>query len=294
MIHLHEPERGLTEGWRDRADEDRDHVERSYLVTVLTGIQHSQRVIWHDAGYEPSPYQAHFIDQHTGFLNNQSLILDWYFTHSRYRFERFRDVYTQKLGTFVRKSDVIMPDLSSGSADFNPVIWEFESYVQQVKAYLDWLPRMLVPLFPKGCSPPTENNSINKFVNWCQKETTPDDQYGITEAILTAWQEWIEMLREYRNCMVHYSPLRLVLTSFKTYREDDERELEADCEVKVGSFIADNPTARSYKRLNHDSRTEVFQYASSVWDNLLHLDKELGDKLIQAWEGFKYPDSTWI
>jgi hypothetical protein len=152
------------------------------------------------------------------------------------------------------------------------IYWDFESYLCEIGAALDLLAR-IVGLAYKHEMPPS-------FSRFCRKEI-PDDPFS--ELFRAAQLRWVNRMKDYRDCFVHYTPADTHL-SIRLVRR--AKGLETRCKLPI------NPNERDITRFQFPMSVELLRYAISLRRNMRAFDKAVASLLTRAHEKNCYPVRT--
>jgi hypothetical protein len=118
------------------------------------------------------------------------------------------------------------------------------------------------------------------FSRFCRKEI-PGDPFS---ALFRAAQDrWVNRMKDYRDCFVHYTPVDTHL-SIRLLRR--ARGYETRCKLPI------NPNERDITRFRFPLRIELLRYAISLRRNMRALDKAAASLVKRAYEKKSYPLRT--
>jgi hypothetical protein len=283
------------------------------LSPLADAIRRSQQLYWYKRGegpewerkfYEPETLlSGHEVPGPSGFLRNWSRVFDWYRAQAQYRMKNMREAYTAARSAFfaeverlrgLTQEDVdaglsrgslfeyfawtmqVNGELTDGAAlnvsrwDVTRVFWEFEAFAQNIRSALDTLVRLVAPCYPQPV--PT---SISKF----SRRGFPNE---VAAQLVAAWTGWGHRLAEYRDCVVHYTPL--ALEPFMLGRKEHGK-------WRVGCYLPDNPSAKHVDRFRFSSQLDVLVYSERVLKSLDRLASKVAELLLGLWRRGLYP--TW-
>ena len=105
----------------------------------------------------------------------------------------YRDIHAELASKLGDRSSVI--EVSMYDLRVNRIYWDFESFLSEIDIALDLLAR-IVGTFYKDQMPP----SFNRL---CKKQENEGPLYLLKKAQLG----WVNRLKDYRDCFVHYTPV---------------------------------------------------------------------------------------
>lgn len=162
--------------------------------------------------------------------------------------------------------------MSAGFAtDVNKVYWDFESYLSHTCTALDLLARVVGPAF-KQQSPPS-------FSRLCKI----DEDNEIVSILRNAKSRWVNRLKDYRDCFVHYTPVDTLL-SIGLVRTASGWVARAK--------LPTNPNVREILGFRYSNRVELVKYAISVHRNMAALDKSIAKIIWNLHRSGRFPLRT--
>ena len=148
------------------------------------------------------------------------------------------------------------------------VFWEFEAFAQNVRSVLDTLVRLVAPSYPQAIPV-----SISRF---SKRNFTGE----VAAELKAAWVQWGHRLGEYRDCVVHYTPLKVDLFA---------QGRKVGGEWRVPFYLPDNPSARHLEKFQFARQVDVLLYSEGVLKNLDSLSCRIGGLLLRLWRHDLYP-----
>lgn len=169
-------------------------------------------------------------------------------------------------------ADDSLLELAQSDIRVKRIYWDFESFLCEIGSALDLLAR-IVGVAYKHEMPPS-------FSRFCRKEV-PDDPFS---ALFRAAQDrWVNRMKDYRDCFVHYTPADTQL-SIRLVRR--ARGWETRCKVPI------NPNERDITRFRFPLSIELLRYAISLRRNMRAFDKAVASLVKRAYEKQSYPVRT--
>lgn len=160
-------------------------------------------------------------------------------------------------------------EVSQGDLRVQRIYWDFESFLTETGIALDLLARIVGTAY-KTETPP----SFNRF---CRR-SDPDDP--ILALFHAAQKKWVEELKDYRDCFVHYTPADTMLSISMVRRKAG---WETRCK------IPSNPNEREILRFHFPWRVELLRYALSVRRNMHKLDAAITTHIESEYARGAYP-----
>lgn len=159
-------------------------------------------------------------------------------------------------------------EVACGNDLVNQLYWDFESYLSEVNVALDLLARVVGPAFLQESSP-----SFNKL---CKKA----EQHVILNLFRSAQQRWVQRLKHYRDCFMHYTPVDTLLrVTLQKYPSG--WELRAKLPI--------NPNVREILGFRYSRRIELMRYAISVHRHMTALDRVVAKALWKLYRKGAFP-----
>jgi hypothetical protein len=148
------------------------------------------------------------------------------------------------------------------------VYWDFESFLSEVNVALDLLARCVGPAFRQE-SPP----SFNRLCKW-------DVDHPLIHEFRRAKKNWVNRLKDYRDCFVHYTPVDTVLSiSLVQYASG----------WALRAKLPKNPNAREILRFRHSRRNELLRYAIHVYRRFLAFDRAIAQIVQEQYASGRFP-----
>lgn len=191
-----------------------------------------------------------------------------------FRISTIAQLYAELHSELVGRLD---PDRSSselGMSDIRVkrIYWDFESFLGEVGSSLDLLAR-IVGVAYKNEMPP----NFNKF---CRKEIANDPYLALFRA---AQEGWVNRMKDYRDCFVHYTPTDTQL-SIRLVRR--AKGYETRCKLPI------NPNERDITRFRFPLSVELLRYAISLRRNMRALDRAVALVVKRSFKAGTYPVRT--
>jgi hypothetical protein len=159
-------------------------------------------------------------------------------------------------------------EIGSDHAQTREIYFDFEAFLTAVNCSLDALARVVGTAY-KEQTPP----SFNKL---CGKTHLA----GCAQILRDAKRKWVQRLKDYRDCFIHYTPVDTLLMVVM-------REYPNGWEVRCK--LPTNPNVREILRFRYARRTELLRYAITVWRNLMALDRRVALQIASDYETGAFP-----
>lgn len=207
----------------------------------------------------------------TWFIREYPRVYRHHINHAKYRLRLIHEGYADAHASF--QEQIINADENAfGFARFDPRIvqihWDFEAYLNCVASALDTLARIIgvgyreqLPLsFSRVCASKAD---------------------GVLTAVLReAKARWVDRLKDYRDCFVHYTPSETLLTiSCNLYSNGWETRLK----------LPVNPNSRDIMLFRYSRRSHVLQYALAVFEHLTSLDRKIAKTIRHLYRVGDFP-----
>jgi hypothetical protein len=191
--------------------------------------------------------------------------------HAAYRLRAIHGRYVQAYNSIRSEIEAGSNNLLShevGDLRSRSTYFDFEAFLNAVGASLDALARVVGTAY-KEQTPPAFNKLCGKA-----------HLGGCAEILREAKAGWVQKLKDYRDCFVHYTPVDTLLCMGMSLRSNG---WEFRCKLPT------NPNCREILRFRYSRRTELFRYALSVWRNLTKLDRRIADEIGRKYNAGEYP-----
>jgi len=302
----------LLRGERARLEAAKADALKCYLGRVADAIRRSQHSYWCRHG-EGAAWEREFYQPPrwfrsgeplapSGFLGIWSRVLEWYRAGAQYRLRNMGEAYTAAESGFfaeverlrgLTEEDVVkglnrgsvfeylvwssvqaereFPDgvsLQLTRGDVLKVFWEFEAFAQNIRSALDTLVRLVAPSYLQPVPTSISRLSRSSFTDEAAAE------------LRAAWTGWGQRLGDYRDCVVHYTPLTL---------EPFIRGSKVGGKWRVGCYLPDNPSAKHVDRFRFGGQLDVVVYSAATLRNLDRLASKVAELLLRLWRHGLYP-----
>ncbi|MGI0015223.1 MAG: hypothetical protein ACREBU_17550 [Nitrososphaera sp.] len=200
----------------------------------------------------------------------------YHLSHAEYRLRQIHEKYQQ---VAIETIEQYRHDLTKTN-DFEVAIsniqthiiyWDFETYLSAINNALDILARIVGTAYLS----PTPV-SFNKL---CQKK----ELTGIVEILRAAKTRWVNRLKDYRDCFVHYTPVDnrvfLQISRIKNI-------------YKVRGALPVNPNIRENLGFRYSNRIELLKYSATVFRHMQSLDHAVARELERLHREGSYPMRT--
>lgn len=152
------------------------------------------------------------------------------------------------------------------------IYWDFESFLAEIGIALDLLARIVGTAYRDEMPP--------SFSRFCRKEILDDKILALFQ---TAQKRWVNQMKDYRDCFVHYTPVDTMLSIRMVLRK---KGWETRCK------IPSNPNEREILRFRFPLRVELLRYALSVRRKMRRLDKDIAAHIEAVYKSGLYPART--
>jgi hypothetical protein len=169
-------------------------------------------------------------------------------------------------------ADDALLELAQSDVRVKRIYWDFESFLCEIGTALDLLAR-IVGVAYKYEMPPS-------FSRFCRKEILNDPFSVLFRA---AQDRWVNRMKDYRDCFVHYTPADTQL-SIRLVRR--ARGYETRCKLPI------NPNERDITRFRFPLNIELLRYAISLRRRMRAFDKAVASLVKRAYEKQSYPART--
>ena len=192
--------------------------------------------------------------------------------HAQYRLKNIYTLYESQVSAFKRNHANIKIDnfigYGIGGREVEMIYWEFEALLGSINTSLELIARILTPAF-KQHTPIT----FNKL---CKKK----ELGGPIDILRKAKIRWIDRMKEYRDCFVHFSGVdTLQMVGFNHYSDG----------IEMRAKIPSNPQIREHLGFNFRRKDDVLRYSIWIYRCLRALDKKIGNALINMEQKGEFP-----
>ncbi len=200
-------------------------------------------------------------------------IFRYHLYHAEHRLNTIHKNYCSSVEAIKRQiaaaaSDQNLFEVATGRGIAWQIYWDFEAYLTVVASSLEMLARLVGVFYVKQTP-----ISFNKL---CAKRGLD----GPVDLLRKAKDQWVNRLKDYRDCFNHYTPVDNE-SYIRCYRYTDGWEVRGP--------IPTNPNVRESDGFRFSRRIELLRYAISVYQNLRLLDRRLGRSIRLAWQEGTFP-----
>jgi len=148
------------------------------------------------------------------------------------------------------------------------IYWEFEALLGAVNSALDLIARICGVAYDEQT--PVSLNKISSKKNLI----------GLVDHLRTAKEDWINEMKDYRDCFVHYTPVdnRVFVTIYKS----------SDV-WKMWCKIPTNPNIREVDGFRFSKKRDLLRYSLQVYKNLMKLDKRIAEDIMVSYNKGDFP-----
>jgi hypothetical protein len=159
-------------------------------------------------------------------------------------------------------------EVTSSNQKVLRIYWDFESFLSEICIALDLLARIAHTAY--------EEHMPLSFSAFCRKEGNT----GLLGIMKRAQLRWVNKLKDYRDCFVHYTPVDTLL-GISLVQFTDGFEIRGKLPV--------NPNIREILGFRFSRRVELFKYARAVHRNMSALDRAVAKEIARAFAKGEYP-----
>jgi hypothetical protein len=192
----------------------------------------------------------------------------YHFDNIEYRLTKIHKLYSFHLEDFKSKYDSKRDENCYEMTISNPytfqVYWEFEALLNAISTALDILARISGLEFIDQ-TPVSLNNLAKK-----------KDLFGVVEILRNAKLDWIDEMKNLRDCFVHYSPVdsRPYLTFYRT-----------ETMWKIWGKLPTNPNIRVADAFEFSKNLDLLKYSIKLYEKLNILDNDISIYIENLYEG---------
>ena len=219
----------------------------------------------------PKAYPDGEMDEVAWFLREYPRAYRYHLACADFRLETIAQLYQElhrELAAKITK-DVNLFEVSQSDRRVQRIYWDFESFLTEIGISLDLLARIAGAAY-KNEMPPS-------FSRFCRKTASGD---AIVTLFQAAQMRWINDLKDYRDCFMHYTPVDTMLSICMVRRKAG---WQTRCK------IPGNPNEREILRFRFPWRVELLRYAFSVRRNMHKLDASTAAHIDAEYKSGNFP-----
>lgn len=148
------------------------------------------------------------------------------------------------------------------------IYWDFEAFLMAMNSALELLARIIGTAF--------ENQTPISFNKLCKKSSF----HGPVDILRKAKRRWVDKLKDYRDCFVHYTPVDYLV---HTNLIEDSGRMHLRCKIPV------NPNIRTSEGFRYSKRTELLKYSITLYRHLMSLDRSVAKEIKSMYRAGQYP-----
>jgi len=159
-------------------------------------------------------------------------------------------------------------ELSTSTIHSFQIYWDFEALLGALNSSLDLIARISGVAYEQQTPV-----SINKI-------SSKKDLTGLVDVFRENKDKWINRLKDYRDCFVHYTPVdnRVYVTLIR-----QEESWKMWCKIPV------NPNIREVDGFEFSENLDLLEYSVELYENLLSLDKEVANMIEELYNQGQFP-----
>lgn len=192
-----------------------------------------------------------------------------------FRLKTIYKLYEHHMEEFLKNDDFEerkgLLEMSTSTEFSSRIYWDFEALLGATNSALDILARIIGIAYDSQT--PVSLNKLSK----------KNDLSGIVELLRIAQIQWVNKLKDYRDCFVHYTPVdsRVYVIIYKLNKN-----------WKMWCRIPTNPNLRVAEGFKFSKRVDLLRYSISVYRNLVKLDEQVSDKIEELYQNNQFPKRT--
>lgn len=148
------------------------------------------------------------------------------------------------------------------------IYWDFEALLGAVNSALDLIARICGVAYEEQT--PVSLNKISS-----KKELN-----GLVDRLRAAKEDWINEMKDYRDCFVHYTPVdnRVYVTIYKS-----KDNWNMWCKIPT------NPNIREVDGFRFSRKRDLLRYSNKVYKCLMSLDKIIAEDMMDLYRKGEFP-----
>lgn len=189
-----------------------------------------------------------------------------------FRIKKIRSLYQLHLNDFLKEKDEIEKRNVFEKGIYNThtyqIYWEFEALLNALSAALDLLSRVSGLEFEEQT--PLSLNKLTKKKNL----------NGVVDILRKAKEDWINEMKNLRDCFVHYCPIDSMptITFYKT-----------PTSWKIWCKIPTNPNVRVVDSFEYSRNLDLLKYSYKLYSNFRDLDQEVSSYILDLYSKDEFP-----
>lgn len=208
----------------------------------------------------------------TWFAREYPRVYRHHFDHAEHRLKLIYEGYEKSHNQFVKqieKADNNLFSTAHGGIGVMQIHWDFEAYLNCIGSALDVLARIVGTGYPSPLP-----ISFNKI---CSSKANGE----LVDALRTAKKRWVDRMKDYRDCFVHYTPSEtLIMISCNLYSNGWETRLA----------LPVNPNCRDIMLFRYSRRSHILKYAITVYKHLIALDRKVARIITKHYSSGNFPN----
>jgi hypothetical protein len=189
-----------------------------------------------------------------------------------FRIKKIHSLYEFHLKDFLKEKSKIEKSEMYERGIYNTytyqIYWEFEALLNALSASLDILSRISGLEFEHQT--PLSLNQLSK----------KKDLNGVVDIFRKAKQDWIDEMKNLRDCFVHYCPIDSMPTIifYKTKTM-----------WKIWCKLPTNPNIRVVDGFKYSRNLDLLKYSYKLYSNFKKLDEEVANYLLELYDKKEFP-----
>lgn len=193
--------------------------------------------------------------------------------HADHAWERLSEIHGLYAEAHARFAQLIVENPTSfafanGRGKYYRIYWNFEAFLGAVSSSLDIVARILTAAHAEQTPV-----SFNKL---CSKHHLR----GVVALCRRAKAKWVNRMKDYRDCFVHYTPI--------DHDAYISARLYADC-WEVRCRLPTNPNAREQIAFRYARRADILRYSLTVFRMLRGFDATIAREISRIFRSGEFP-----
>lgn len=206
-----------------------------------------------------------FVREYPRFYRHHTNNLEYRIQSIHRLYEYHRKEFRKRVNLEEHKHTVEMADYSVLSSS---IYWDFEALLNATSSALDILARISGIAYPTQ-TPITFNDLVKK-----------KDLNGIVDLFRQAKVDWIDEMKAYRDCFVHWTPVDSTVF-IRAYRLSKN--------WKMWCKIPTNPKTKTAVVFKFSRKVDLLRYSISIHNNLVKLDYQIAKQMQELYTAGEFP-----
>ncbi len=206
------------------------------------------------------------------FARDYPRLYRYHIDNIEFRLKTIYELYDLHRNDFLKNYEIEDSNNCFGMVQSNinsfRIYWEFEALLSATNSALDLMARIIGTAYEQQTPV-----SLNKIVR-------KQELSGLIDILRKSKTDWVDELKDYRDCFVHYTPVdRRVYVIL--YRIKDKWKMW--CKIPI------NPNIREVNGFRFSKKRDLLRYSIKIYQKLMKLDRDIAREIVKEYQNNNFP-----